>query len=136
MRAYGIAALLAWLTLPVVAHAQLQTGWSERELQLFAAGCEEAVVNPAKLDFAKAAAKAGDGKAVFPEKELRSSVKPMCACFAQRIATTWNLRDWELNDSAGTYLAQMIEEAFAGGRCKPEGLLSEVLSRAKSKHAK
>jgi hypothetical protein len=136
MRACGIVALLTWLTVPTVAHAQLQAGWSEHELQLFSAGCEEAIVTPAKADFASAAAKAGDDKAVFPEKELRSSVKEMCACFARRIATAWTIRDWELNDGTGTYLAQLIEEAFAGGRCKPEGLLSEILSRAKSKHAK
>ena len=136
MRACGIVALLTWLTVSSVAHAQLQGGWSEHELQSFSAGCEEAIVTPAKADFANAAARAGDDKAVFPEKELRSSVKAMCACFARRIATTWTLRDWELNDGTGTYLAQLIEEAFAGGRCKPEGLLSEILSRAKSKQAK
>src|SRR5438046_3145783 len=99
MRAYGIAALVTLLTVAIVAHAQLQAGWSEseRELQSFTAGCEEAIVTPAKSDFANAAAKAGDDKAVFPEKELRPSVKAMCACFARRIATTWTLRDWELN---------------------------------------
>ena len=136
MRVWGIVVLLSWLTVPTVAHAQLQAGWSERELQSFTAGCEEAVVTPAKADFADAAAKAGDDKAVFPEKELRSSVKTMCACLARRIATTWTIRDWELNDSSGTYLGQLIEEALAGGRCKPEGLLSEIVSRAKSKNAK
>jgi hypothetical protein len=136
VRASGIMALLTWLTVPTVADAQLQAGWSERELQSFTTGCEEAIVTPAKADFAKAAAKAGDDKAVFPERELRSSVKAMCACFARTIATTWTLRDWELNDGSGTNLAKLIEEAFAGGRCKPEGLLSEIVSRAKSKRAK
>jgi hypothetical protein len=133
MRAYGIATLLVCLV-PISGHAQLQVGWSERELQSFTAGCAEAIVTSAKTDFAKAAAKAGDDKAVFPEKEVRSSVEVMCACLAQRIATTWPLREWELNDV--TYLAPLIEEAFAGGRCKPEGRLSEALGRAKSKRAK
>ena len=134
MRAYGIATLLVGLAAPISGHAQLQVGWSEHELQSFTAGCTEAIITPAKTDFANAAAKAGDGKAVFPEKEIRSSVDAMCACLAQRIATTWPLREWELND--GAYLAPLIEEAFAGGRCKPEGLLSEAVGRAKSKRAK
>jgi hypothetical protein len=134
MRAYGIATLLVCLAVPISGHAQLQAGWSEHELQSFTAGCTEAIITPAKTDFANAAAKAGDGKAVFPEKEIRSSVDAMCACLAQRIATTWPLREWELND--GAYLGPLIEEAFAGGRCKPEGLLSEAVGRAKSKRAK
>ena len=131
MGPHKVAVLLSCLAIPVSGHAQFQAGWSEHELESFAAGCTEAIVTPAKEDFAKAAAKAGDDKAAFPEKEIRSSVKAMCTCLAQRIATTLPLREPEFKFDA--YLSSLIEEAFAGGRCKPEGKLSEVLDRAKRK---
>src|ERR1700751_3159694 len=129
MRASRLAMLLVPVLAPISLHAQLQPGWSEHELQEFTSGCTEAIVTPAKADFAKAAAKAGDDKAVFPEKELRVSADSMCACLAQRIATTWSFLEWELNASA--HLEALIEEAFAGDRCKPAGLLGETLKRAK-----
>ena len=129
-----VAVFLSCLAIPVSGRAQYQAGWSEQELESFAAGCAEAIVAPAKEDFAKAAAKAGDDKAVFPEKEIRSSVKTMCVCLAQTIATTLPLREPEFKFDA--YMSSLIEEAFGGGRCKPEGVLSEVLARAKKKRAK
>jgi hypothetical protein len=119
---------------PISVHAQLQADWSDHELRAFTTGCTDAIVTPAKEDFSKAAAKAGDDKAVFPEKKLRLSAESMCACLAQRIATTWSLHEWALN--ADARLEALIEEAFAGGRCKPTGFLGETLERAKSKRAK
>lgn len=49
----------------------------------------------------------------------------MCSCLSLRIAETWDYAEYMLH--AQEYSQPLIQEALAGGRCKPEGILGEIL---------
>lgn len=105
--------------------AQAAPIWTEAEHSAFVAGCALGIIVPARRDYAAAAEKAGNkNPKPFPEEELRASVEPMCGCLANRIADSgMSYLD------AGNAMKPMIEEAISGGRCKPGGLLGQMLSK-------
>ena len=108
----------------------LKSGWSETQLAEFKAGCTNGVINPARRDYALAAAKAENASPKpFPEAELRASADPMCACLGLRIAQTWDYAEFIASQGAG--VKPMMQEAMAGGRCKPEGLLGVVIDHGR-----
>lgn len=102
-------------------------GWTDAHLAAFTAECTESIVVPARTDYAAAAARAGNANPKpFPEDDLRASVTPMCGCLAVRVAETWAL-DGAMADNLDKS-APFVREALAGGRCKPGGLLGEMLA--------
>lgn len=69
--------------------APLKPGWNEANIEAFAAGCAQGIIDPAQRDYAVAARQAGDtDPKPFPEAEVRASVLPMCRCLAVRIPNT------------------------------------------------
>ena len=93
--------------------AELKDGWSEPQLAGFTAGCVQSILIPAKRDFAKAAAKAGNAAAQFPEAQLRPSVEGMCSCLARRVATTWSFEAYRSDQEAH---AQPLHDLAHGHR--------------------
>lgn len=107
--------------------SKLKPGWTEAELKAFAAGCTEAMLVPAKRDYAAAAEKAKNpSPKPFPEEEFLESVEPMCACIARRVAEVRSLD--EVQRQGLGFAQPFIKEAMSGGRCKPEGLLGRAIS--------
>lgn len=111
----------------------LKAGWSEPKISAFVGGCVAAVMIPAKRDYEARDAQPGHHTGIeFPEAELRKSIEPMCTCLARRIAETWAFDEYIRNTGA---LAQpLVMEALSGGRCKPEGIVGELLAHAKKKN--
>jgi len=107
--------------------SKLKPGWTEPELKAFAAGCTNAMLIPAKQDYAAATEKdKNPSPKPFPEVELLKSVEPMCACIARRVAEIRSLDELQMQ---GLGFAQpFVKEALSGGRCKPEGLLGRMIS--------
>lgn len=105
-----------------------ESAWPESERSAFVSGCAFGIIAPAKRDFAAAAEKAGNANPKqFPEDQLRASVEPMCGCLADRMADEGiTYHDTSNRPDA---LVPFIEEAMSGGRCKPGGLLGELLSQ-------
>jgi hypothetical protein len=101
-------------------------------MTVFTAGCTMSILIPAKRDYAAAAAKAGDTNPTpFPEAQFRASVEPMCRCLGGRLAEA---------SPAGTpseaQMRSVLHEAFTGGRCKPTGLLGQMLDAPRRRAAK
>ena len=129
--------VLAWFVLACTALGSaevpsqpiaLKEGWSEQQLAAFTAGCVLAIIEPAKRDYAVAATRAGNSSPKpFPEAEFRDSVTPMCRCLSVRIAETWSYFNFITDSQAKS--RPLIDEALRGGRCKPEGILGQLLSR-------
>jgi hypothetical protein len=112
------------------AKAPLKAGWDKKQIKVFAYACTDGLMKPAARDY-KAAALA-DGVSIhkpFPEKEFRDSAFPMCLCISQRVAETWTVA--EIERRGLQYSRPMIDEALNGGRCKPEGMLGDVLKNRK-----
>jgi hypothetical protein len=125
-----VACLFALVGPHATAADDLKAGWSEAELSAFASGCVMAIMIPAKKDFEARAAQAGK-PAAFPEEALRKSVEPMCSCLGRRIAESWSFAEFSKNSQA--LAERFVTEAMTGGRCKPEGLLGDVLEKAQAK---
>lgn len=104
-------------------------GWSDGDITAMAQTCVPGVIEPARRDFAAAAAKAQDFTTQFPEAELTSSVKAMCSCFANRVGSTVARADFQRDKQA--ILRKMNDDAMQGGACKPEGLLGEAMGRSR-----
>jgi len=102
--------------------------WPNEERAAFVAGCATGVIVPAKRDYAAAAKRAGNANPKpFPEDKLRASIEPMCACLADRMAQSGlGFLDVMKNQES---IQPMIKEAMAGGRCKPGGLLGQMISK-------
>ncbi|MCK9201946.1 MAG: hypothetical protein M0P42_12470 [Gallionella sp.] len=87
----------------------LKLGWSEPALSVFTSGCTEAIVLPAKEQYAAAAARAGNSSPKpFPEEQFRASAQPMCACLVHRLATTWDVSEVAANEQA---MKSLLDEA-------------------------
>jgi len=107
----------------------LKEGWDKKQIKVFAYACTDGLLTPAIRDY-NAAAKA-DGVSLhkpFPEKEFRESAFPMCLCISQWVAESWPLA--EVEKQGGLQRARpMINEALNGGRCKPDGMLGDILKK-------
>jgi hypothetical protein len=112
------------------AKSALKEGWTAGDVTAMAESCAAATIGSAKRDF-EAAAKAQGTKPEFPEAELASGVTAMCSCFAKRVGATHTRDDFQANRQA--ILKKMNDEAVAGGACKPEGLLGEVMEKSRQK---
>jgi hypothetical protein len=106
-------------------------GWKEDDFKAFSGACTDAIVNPAMQAYQDRVTASGrtDAKP-FPEKELRESVAPMCECITHRLAETWTLR--EVADTTLEKSKPFVEEALAGGQCKPGGMLGQMLEQARA----
>jgi len=105
-------------------------GWDRKQIKAFAYACTDGLIQPAARDY-KAAALA-DGVTLhkpFPEKEFRDSALPMCLCISERVAETWTLAEMEKQGLQGA--KPMIDEALDGGRCKPDGMLGDIIKKRK-----
>ena len=107
-------------------------GWDRKQVKVFAYGCTDNLVQSASRDFNAAAL--ADGVTIhrpFPEQAFRDSAFPMCLCVSERVAETWTMA--EMKNQVLQRSKPMIDEALAGGRCKPDGLLGDVIKKQKEK---
>ena len=104
----------------------LKEGWTKADLAAMAESCVAVNLGAAKREF-ESAAKTQASAPQFPEAELTSGLKTMCACFADRIGATHTLDDFHTNPQS--ILKKMNDEAVAGGACKPEGALGEAMQK-------
>lgn len=114
------------------AKKSFKEGWDRKQVKVFAYACTDGLLTPAVRDY-NAAAKA-DGVSnpkPFPEKAFRDSAFPMCLCISERVAQTWTMA--EIDKQALQRARPFIDEALAGGRCKPDGLLGDILKKQKNK---
>jgi hypothetical protein len=110
----------------------LKEGWDRKQIKVFAYACTDGLLEPTVRDY-NAAAQA-DGVKMhkpFPEQAFRDSAFPMCLCISERVAQTWTLAQM---DKVGMQRARpYIDEALAGGQCKPAGMLGDILKKQKDK---
>jgi hypothetical protein len=108
----------------------LKAGWDRKQIKVFAYACGDALFDHASRDYLAAARKDGvNDPKPFPEKEFRDSAFPMCLCISQRVAETWPLVD--VQNSALQKAQGFIDDALHGGRCKPAGMLGDILRNRK-----
>jgi hypothetical protein len=110
----------------------LKEGWNKKQMKVFAYACTDGLIQPAMRDYHAAALADGvNMHKPFPEKEFRDSAFPMCLCISERVAETWTLA--EVQKQGGMQQARpYVDEALAGGRCKPAGMLGDILQKQKS----
>jgi hypothetical protein len=61
----------------------------------------------------------------FPTSEWRASAEPYCACLVDRVRGS--LKPEEFEEKGGPTLIQFSNEAVAGGKCKPTGIMGRAL---------
>jgi hypothetical protein len=107
-------------------------GWDRKQIKVFAYACTDGLLAPAVRDYHAAAVAAGvpDHKP-FPEQAFRDSAFPMCLCISERVAETWTLAEAGKQGMQGA--RPMVDEALGGGRCKPDGMLGDILRKRQQK---
>ncbi|MES1265564.1 MAG: hypothetical protein ABUU24_07925 [Variovorax sp.] len=107
------------------AKVPVKEGWDRQQISDFANACTDGLMNPAVIDYNRAArAKGVTLHKPFPKEAFRESAYPMCLCISVRVSETWTLKEIQ---QAGLSQAQpMINEALNGGRCKPDGMLGDI----------
>lgn len=129
--ALALVVALSWTAAAADAPAKtapLKEGWDRKQIKVFAYACTDGLQTPAVRDYNAAAL--ADGVTLhkpFPEKEFRESAFPMCLCISQRVAETWTLA--EMQKEGLKRSRPMIDEALNGGRCKPDGMLGDILKK-------
>ncbi|HEU5136862.1 MAG TPA: hypothetical protein VFU13_17070 [Steroidobacteraceae bacterium] len=112
----------------------LKEGWNEEQIETAAYSCTEGLLQPTLRDYkAAAAARGNTNPKPFPEQAFRESALPMCSCIVRRAAEIMTLA--EFGNGANKKTDPLIQEAMEGGRCKPEGLLGDMIERARAKAA-
>jgi hypothetical protein len=107
-------------------------GWDRKQVKVFAYACTDGLLAPAVRDYNAAAL--ADGVTLhkpFPEQAFRDSAFPMCLCISERVAETWSVA--EMGKQGLQRARPYIDEALAGGRCKPDGMLGDILRKQKAK---
>ena len=107
-------------------------GWDRKQVKVFAYACTDNLVGSAARDYRAAAL--ADGVTIhkpFPEQAFRDSVFPMCLCVSERVAETWTMA--EMENQVLQRSRPMIDEALAGGRCKPDGMLGDIIKKREEK---
>ena len=103
-------------------------GWDRKQIKVYAYACTDGLLAPAVRDYNAAAQASGVAMhKPFPEQQFRDSAFPMCLCISERIAQTWTLA--EMKKDAKKSARPMIDEALNGGRCKPQGLLGDIVRK-------
>jgi len=109
-----------------------KAGWTDDELNVAAYSCTEGLLQPTLRDYKAAAAARGNPlPKPFPEKEFRESAWPMCLCIVRRAAEIMTVAEFANGQNEKT--DPFIKEAMQGGRCKPEGLLGQMIEDARKK---
>lgn len=107
-------------------------GWDRKQVKVFAYACTDALLEPAVRDYNAAALAAGVTiHKPFPEQAFRDSAFPMCLCVSERVAATWAMA--EMKEDGMKRARPMVDEALNGGRCKPDGLLGDILRKRQEK---
>ena len=103
-------------------------GWDRKQVKVFAYACSDGLLAPAVRDYNAAALADGvPNHKPFPDQAFRDSAFPMCLCISERVAETWTMA--EIGKNALQSARPMIDEALSGGRCKPDGLLGDILKK-------
>jgi len=107
----------------------LKEGWDRKQIKVFAYACTDGMLAPVLRDY-NAAATAGGATLhkPFPEKEFRDSAFPMCLCISERVAATWTMEEMKKGSQRSK---PYVDEALSGGRCKPEGMLADIVKKRK-----
>jgi len=110
------------------AKPKMKEGWDRKQVKVFAYACTDGLLEPTMRDYnAAAAASKVPMPKPFPEQAFRDSAFPMCLCIAERVAETWTLA--EMGNNLLRRSRPMVDEALQGGRCKPDGMLGDVLKK-------
>jgi hypothetical protein len=129
MRKFKIAVFAVLLCMGHVDTRAVEThanpNWPDAQVAAFTEGCLSGIVDPARRDYTEATRSRGPAAKPFPEEQFRASVGPMCMCFANRLAEQGKIFRAEILSSPDT--RAVMDEALAGGRCKPGGLLGRML---------
>jgi hypothetical protein len=115
---------------PVSTPGVLKEGWDRKQIKVFAYACTDGLLEPAARDYYAAAKRDGvDDPKPFPEQPFRDSAFPMCLCISERVAETWALA--EIKTHSLQKAQGFINDAMNGGRCKPDGMLGDILKNSK-----
>jgi hypothetical protein len=107
-------------------------GWDRKQVKVYAYACTDGLFTPALRDYNAAAKASGvPMPKPFPEQRFRDSAFPMCLCIAERLAETWTVAEMKKDETKSA--RPMVDEALNGGRCKPEGLLGDLLKKKNEK---
>jgi hypothetical protein len=104
----------------------MKAGWDRKQIKVYAYACTDGLLGPATRDYYAAAKKDGVvAPKQFPEQAFRDSAFPMCLCIAERVAETWTLAEMKTNSLQQA--EGFVNDALQGGRCKPDGMLGDIL---------
>lgn len=108
----------------------LKEGWNAGEIRGFTVGCTASILGSAKRAYdARAAQRGNTSPKPFPETLVIQSVEPMCNCIGNRVARAYPLQALRSQPNAGM---EFVQEAMAGGQCKPEGVLADALAQSRA----
>ena len=129
--ALALALSCAALAADAPAKKPWKAGWDRKQVKVFAYACTDGLLAPAARDYNAALQAQGIGvRKPFPEQAFRDSAFPMCLCISERMAETWTLAEMEMYGMQRS--KPMVDEALNGGRCKPNGMLGDLLEKRKT----
>jgi hypothetical protein len=126
----GLALLIgAALCLYVIACNGNATGWTRDRINSYNTYCTETMINAARGSYMQKAHSHGQDGSDFPEAMMLEAFTGMCHCMTDRASKIWPY-DQFMGDSM-RYIEPLSNEAMAGGQCKPEGLLGQIIAEKK-----
>lgn len=103
------------------------SAWNAENTTQYIEGCISGVAEPAKVDYYKRAKEVGNANPKpFPEELVRSSIKPMCVCFANQLKAK----------GIPPYVTSqdIIGSVVDSGECKMGGIFSSMYPQKNSEN--
>lgn len=95
-------------------------GWDGASVERMRSGCVTGAMSHAQTGWER------DPKAgPFPTSEWRASAEPYCTCLVDRVRASVKPEEFEAKGAAA--FVQFTNEAIAGGKCKPTGIMGKAL---------